>query len=104
MLRSEKLDRQIEIRSKVATQNGYGEVIYSDTLVATVSAQITPIGGRETYQIVQIMPEADYRIVIRWRSDVTLTQKVVFGGVTYDIGHIAELGRRQGLELLVKLP
>jgi SPP1 family predicted phage head-tail adaptor len=104
MLRSEKLDQRIEIRSKVASQNGYGEVIYSDVLVATVSAEVTPVGGKKTYQVVQIMPEADYKITIRWRPDVTLMQKVVYQGVTYDIGHISELGRRQGLELLVKLP
>jgi SPP1 family predicted phage head-tail adaptor len=44
------------------------------------------------------------RFWIRHRSDVVGTDRIVYEGVAYDIQHIAEIGRREGLDILVKLP
>jgi SPP1 family predicted phage head-tail adaptor len=101
---TEKLDRRIDILRPVASQNELGEVQYQYVLDARVSAQVLPIGGRETFMASQIVPEALFKIRIRYRRAITPAHKVVYQSATYDIAHIAEIGRRQGLELLVKFP
>ena len=52
----------------------------------------------------QIVPEAKFKIVIRYRNDFDTSYKVVFNSTEYDIAHIAEIGRQDGLEILVKFP
>jgi SPP1 family predicted phage head-tail adaptor len=99
-----KLDRRISIYRPIKTQNSYGEITYADSLLAVVYAQVVPIGGRETFMASQIVPEAKFKIVIRYRSDLLTSDKIVFDGTAYDIAHIAEIGRREGLEVLVKFP
>jgi SPP1 family predicted phage head-tail adaptor len=98
------LDRRIEILGPVSEQNDLGEVQSTDALLATVSAQVIPIGGRETFMASQMVPEAVFKIRIRYRSAISPLNKVRFEGTTYDVAHVAEIGRRQGLELLVKFP
>lgn len=104
MMNSAKMDRRITLFARVETQNEYGELVLSEALKATVWAQVTPIGGKETWMASQMVPEAKFKIVIRYRADVTETDKVLFEGVEYDIAYIAEIGRREGLEIVVKFP
>lgn len=103
-MNSAKLDRRISIYQPIKTQNSYGEITYADSLLAVVYAQVVPIGGRETFFAAQLVPEATFKIVIRYRSDIDTTCKVEFESKRYDIAYLAEIGRREGLELLVKFP
>jgi SPP1 family predicted phage head-tail adaptor len=52
----------------------------------------------------QIVPEAKFKILIRYRNDINPSYKVIYDSVEYDIAHIAEIGRKEGLEVLVKFP
>lgn len=101
---SAKMDRQISIIRRDQTQNDYGEVTFTDVLIANVWANVTPIGGRETFMASQIVPEAKFKILIRYRTDINPSYKIIFNAVEYDIAHIAEIGRKEGLEVLVKFP
>lgn len=97
-------DRRIQFLVETPTQNSYGELVYQDSIVATVWAEVMPIGGRETFMASQIVPEAKFKIRTRYRSDLTTKHKVKFQSEIYDIAYIAEIGRRDGLELIVKTP
>ena len=99
-----KMDRKIAIFSRVETQNEYGEMILTDALKANVWASVTPIGGKETWMAAQIVPEAKFKIVMRYRDDLVETDKVLFDNVEYDIAYIAQIGRKEGLEVVVKFP
>ena len=99
-----KMDRRISIVRRAQSQNEYGEIIFSDVLLATVWANVTPIGGKETFMASQIVPEAKFKILIRYRNDFDTSYKVIFNSTEYDIAHIAEIGRKDGLEILVKFP
>lgn len=99
-----KFDRKITIFSRVQTQNDYGEMILTDSLKAMVWANVVPIGGKETWMASQIVPEAKFKMVIRYRADLDETDKVLFEGTEYDIAYIAQIGRREGLEIVVKFP
>ena len=99
-----KFDRRISIFARVQTQNDYGEMILTDALKANVWASVTPIGGKETWMASQIVPEAKFKMVIRYRDDLVETDKVLFDGTEYDIAYIAQIGRKEGLEVIVKFP
>ena len=103
-MQSAKMDRFISLLQRIPSRNEYGEVIYSDTVIANVWANITPIGGRETFMASQIVPESKFKILIRYRSDIDATWKVLHNSIEYDIAYLAEIGRKEGLELWVKLP
>jgi SPP1 family predicted phage head-tail adaptor len=98
------LDRRITIQDRVETQNSFGEAQISYNDVATVWAEVKPLTGREYFSAAQYVPEAKLKIRIRYRPGVTEKQRIMYQGETYDIGYIAEIGRREGLELIVKTP
>jgi SPP1 family predicted phage head-tail adaptor len=99
-----KLDRKIRIESRVETQNDYGEAVISYVLLANVWAEVIPLSGREFFTAAQFVPEARLKIKIRYRSDIDERCRIIFESVPYDILHIAEIGRREGLEIMVKKP
>jgi SPP1 family predicted phage head-tail adaptor len=62
------------------------------------------VSAREQVLANQLTPVSQVTFRVRFRSDVVLTDRVVHDGVSYDIQHIAEVGRREGLDILVKMP
>jgi SPP1 family predicted phage head-tail adaptor len=103
-MQSAKMDNKVTIFSRVETQNEYGELILTDSMKASVWANVVPIGGKETWMAQQIVPEAKFKMLIRYRDDLDETDKVLFQGKEYDIAYIAQIGRKEGLEVVVKFP
>lgn len=100
-----KRDRRITFQRRTVTRDdstGRDTVTWPD--VATVWASKRELVGRELLLAQQIVPTAEVRFNIRWRSDLLTTDRIVCAGVTYDIQHMAELGRREDLDILAKLP
>lgn len=104
-MRAGKLDRRIVIESFTTSQNGYGELIKSWSTLATVWAEVNPKSGREFFASNQRIAEFETVFRIRYRSDITINEKyrISYGGKYYDIKHIAEVGRREGLDLLAQV-
>jgi SPP1 family predicted phage head-tail adaptor len=103
-MKSGKLDRRIQIQQRVETQDSYGQAVISYSTIATVWAEVIPLSGRELFAAAQKYPEATMRIRVRFRTDVTEKHRIVFNSTNYDIIHIAEIGRNEGLEFIVKKP
>jgi SPP1 family predicted phage head-tail adaptor len=103
-MQSAKMDNKVTIFSRVETQNEYGELILTDSMKASVWANVVPIGGKETWMAQQIVPEAKFKMLIRYRDDLDETDMVLFQGKEYDIAYIAQIGRKEGLEVVVKFP
>lgn len=103
-MKSGKLDRRITIQNRVETQNTLGEAVISYTTFAQVWAEVVPLRGREYFTAAQTVPEAQLRIRIRYMTGVTEKHRIVYEGVNCDILHIAEIGRKEGLEIMVKKP
>jgi SPP1 family predicted phage head-tail adaptor len=82
------------------TQNAYGEPIVEWEDVATVWAGKRDMKGMERFAAQQVMAQVDTKFVIRYRSDVTPINRLVFEGRNYDIVSVLELGRRESLEIL----
>lgn len=105
MLNSGEMDRRVRIdRRDDTTVDAFGQPITAWTEVCTVWAKKKTLGGSELYRAQQVTPTVQVEWIIRHRTDVDTACRLVEGGVAYDIVHVGELGRREGLRLVVKTP
>lgn len=94
------LDRRATLQQPVAgTQTAAGDVPITYATVATVWAGKRDMRGRELLAAGTTMAEIETVITIRWRADVRPAWRVLLDGRAFDIQGIAEIGRRDGLEL-----
>lgn len=103
-MKAGKLDRRVQIKVKTSTRDSYGAEILTYSVLATVWAEVVPISGREYFAAAQFIPEATLKIRMRFREDFDETALISYDGVDYNILYIAEIGRADGLEVLVKKP
>lgn len=99
-MRAGRLDRRLVLkRRQLATPNAHGEQVATYTDYATVWAEMLPGAGNEQFIAQTTYASTDARFRIRYRSDVSVTDRVECEGVEYDVIGIAEIGRRKGLEI-----
>ena len=96
-----KLDRQITIQSLTQTQGEYGELIDTWTDVATVWANAYAGAGKEFVAARQVNAEVSMQFQIRWMA-VSTTMRILYDGKYFDIVDIAEVGRRERLNIFAK--
>jgi SPP1 family predicted phage head-tail adaptor len=107
MIQAGKLDRRVTVQERTVVRDEAGGETVTWVARATVWASrrdYSNVSAREQVLANQLTPVSQVTFRIRHRSDVELTDRLVHDGVAYDIQHIAEVGRREGLDLLVKLP
>lgn len=97
-----KLDRRATLQTKSTAQDSSGEELGTPTTIGTVWASKADLTGREFLNAQAVHAEVTTRFQIRWRSDVEAEVQIVCEGLTYDVLSVAEIGRREGLELLCK--
>ena len=90
MMQPGDLDRRITIQQNTPTQDGAGQPIESWADLATVWAEVVPVGGSETFQAKQTGAEAVAKFRIRYRGDVLRKMRVVYDSDNYDIADVAE--------------
>lgn len=94
------LDRRIALQHRIlAARNAQGEQVETYTTFSTVWAKKTDMRGREVFAAQHMNAEGASTFVIRFRDDVLATDRVLFNNVAYNIRSIAEIGRREWLEL-----
>jgi SPP1 family predicted phage head-tail adaptor len=99
-MRAGRLDRRVSLQHLVLTRNSTtGEQIESYAYYATVWAGKRDMRGREFFAAQQVNSDITTIWQIRYRTDVVSTDRLVIDGLYYDITGIAEIGRRDGLEL-----
>ncbi len=99
-MRSGYLDRRATLQHQVLTRSATdGEQVATYTDYATVWAGKRDIRGREFVAGSQMNSDITTLWQIRHRTDVKATDRIVVEGLSYDINGIAEIGRRDGLEL-----
>lgn len=98
-MRSGELSRRIVIELATEAQDSYGEAVPTWSTFATVWAKVTPNRGDERFAANQIVAQADSVFRIRWQSGVTTKMRINYDGQIYDIVYMAEIGRREGLDL-----
>ncbi len=101
-MRAGRLDRTITIRSITETPDGFGGITRTETVLGTVPAEKTDLTGREYFAAAQVNAEITTRFTIRYGLTVTPLHRITCDGRDYDILHVAEIGRREGLQIMAK--
>lgn len=98
-----KLDRLVSLQHRTLTRNASGENVTTYAAFDSVWAGKRDLRGREYFSAQQTNAELQATWTIRWRDDVTVTDRLVDdSGATFDITHVAEIGRRKGLDLFCR--
>lgn len=100
MMHSGRMDRRITLWELLEADDGHGGVEQGWFEIATVWAELREARTREFME--RSGPRADdvrRAFRIRWRDGVNTSLRVIYQGETLNIVEIAELGRRDGLEL-----
>ena len=98
-MRARSLDRRITFQTFTTVQDAAGEPIKTWTDLITVSASKLDVTGRERFTARQELAEETTVFRIRYRTDINATHRIVYDSKTYDIEGLAELGRREGLDI-----
>lgn len=64
-----KLDRRVTVQRRSATTDGYGQESGSWVDIATVWANVRPIGGREKLRAMAYESTLTHTVMVRYRSD-----------------------------------
>jgi SPP1 family predicted phage head-tail adaptor len=99
-MRAGRLDRRVTLQQRTLAQDAQGQQIETWTDVDTVWASKRDLRGREFFAAEATNAEASTVFEIRYRADVTVLNRLVYAGVTHRIIQVAEIGRRQGLQLI----
>ncbi len=100
MIRAGDLDRVVTLE-RALRKNVDGEHVETWTPLATVRAKFTGEAGKEFFQSGQTYSAGRALLLIRYRDDVTVTDRVVVDGDVWNIASVRPMGRRDALELAI---
>ena len=105
---SGKLDRRVTFQVKTTGEGSYGSETVSWADAFTTFAMVIESKGKEIFgtdqDAIQKTSRANVILKIRHRTDINVTDyRFIHNSKTYDIFSIAELGRKDGLEVVGEL-
>lgn len=93
-------DRRIRIQQPLTQRTARGDETVNWIPFARLWAEIVPLRGTESVEAQALQARFDTIIRTLWCAGVTTDMRIVGpGGQVYDIRNIAEIGRRDGLEM-----
>jgi SPP1 family predicted phage head-tail adaptor len=98
-----KRDRKIQVLMPAVTRGQSGDVItaYVPRFTRPLYAGVAGATGRERMAAGQNVAAWELKVTILYNANISRNDKVEYNGERYDIVGMAEVGRREGLELLV---
>ena len=99
-MRSGKIHRRITLKRYESTTDSVGGITESFVTVATIWAEKLDIRGRDFFAANQVNSDITTKFRIRYRPDVNPSWRIVYEGKDYDLTSVAEIGRREGLEIM----
>lgn len=106
-MKAGRLRHQITIQKSEVIRDDFGSVTTRWVDIATVSAEVRAISGRELMASGMIMSEATIRIWLRYRADITTSHRIVYHklntiGDKFGIVAVVPDAKHTLLELLCK--
>ncbi|WP_226578884.1 phage head closure protein [Acuticoccus sediminis] len=99
-MRAGKLDRRVTLeRLTDGGTDAFNVAIEEWAEVATVWAQARPNRGAERFTAAEVNGSAVMSFQIRYRSDVTVKDRLVYEGRVWNIVDVREVGRRVVTEI-----
>jgi len=103
-MRAGRLRHRLQLQSLTEAADAFGQEIRSYSTYATVWGEVKPLREKEIEAAKQIFSEAEVKITIRYNSDVSETDRIVFDGKTYEIGGVIDpYERNRDIELMCKV-
>lgn len=99
-MRAGNLDREITIEAVTESRTSTGAVTQSWATFATVWAERRDVRASEQFKAAREMAECATVWRIRYLPGLTEKHRINDGAQYWDIDAIAEIGRREGLEIL----
>jgi SPP1 family predicted phage head-tail adaptor len=93
---------RVTIQSPTEVRTSVGETTLTWATLATVWASVDGLSTRDILQAQQANLVATHRIRIRYRADVTHTQRILWRGRTMEIASVVERDNRTALEILAR--
>lgn len=93
------LDRRLILQSPVEIPDGAGGVSRDYTAVGTLWGSVTTLGGRADIEAERPGAALRFRIVLRFRDDITTRHRLLDGAHIYRIVAVREIARRRFLEI-----
>lgn len=87
-----KMDERVSIQESSEADDGYGVTLTWANIATdpTVWAEVKPVKGREYEDRGRLATMETYLVRIRYRTDVTTANKLVWGSKELDIRHVAD--------------
>ena len=103
-MRAGKLKHKIIVQARSATKDTYGQRVDSWTDIATVWADIRPIGGRERLAAKAYEAVMTHTVAVRYRAEflpVTTadSHRIVFGARTFQI--VAAMDHEEARKMII---
>lgn len=101
-MRAGQLNKSIVIEARTDTADSFGQPVPSWARIhtdATIAAAVLPNRGGERFTAAQVYGESVVTFRIRWRSDVSVLNRISYDSKYWDIKDVREIGRREGLEI-----
>lgn len=102
-----RLDQRITLQRKARVSDGMGGYVETWSDLGTVWAEVRPLSSREIWNAMQVSTQTRFRARLRFRGDAdgspyyTSADRVTWKGRTYGVERVVEIGRREGLELML---
>ena len=98
-MRAGTLDRVIVIQRKTTEQDAIGHPVETWSTLATVSASFRGLSGSESIRAGRAVAAETGIFTIRYLTGVTVQDRISYGGKSWDIENLREIGRREALEI-----
>lgn len=99
-MRAGKMDRRITIeRATVVGKDDFNDDVLEWGPIATVWAQARPNRGAERFTAAEVAGSAVMTFHIRYRDDVTVKDRILYDGKTWNIVDVREVGRHVVTEI-----
>jgi SPP1 family predicted phage head-tail adaptor len=93
------LDRLIRIERAFTTSDGLGGGTQHWLPLATVWASKDDVSDGERVRAAEVGATIETRFRIRWGIGVTVQDRIVYDGRTFELNAVKEIGRHEGQEL-----
>ena len=98
MIQAGELDRRVQFRRAILTDDGFGMVETWADHGTPRWAKKTDVSDGERWRAGQVQANITTRFTVRWSTfarDITAADRLVCEGLTYDITGIKEVGSRR---------
>jgi head-tail adaptor len=102
VIKAGTLDRSVALQTYTETRSATGATTRIPATSCTVRAALMTLRVADLKRGEALSSVAEIKFMIRWRVDVSITTLLTYHCVQYQIISIDEVGKREGLILLVK--